>query len=91
MILKPPTIPFLNKNDDKINTHYLSAKFTEKFAVLTHFHLLNLLSQTSTITGAYKPRQSEKFSNSSMLKRRSKLEDINKNKFFQSYNVTDEA
>lgn len=42
------------------NFYYLSTKFTEILAVLTHFHFLDLLSQTSTISGAYKPRPRNK-------------------------------
>jgi len=34
--------------------NYLPTKFTKIFAMLTNFHLLDLLSQTSPISGTYK-------------------------------------
>jgi len=39
------------KTYKKSRFSYLSTKFTEELAVLTNFHLLNLLPQTGTITG----------------------------------------
>lgn len=37
--------------------HYLPTKFAKIFAMLTNFHLLNLLSQTSPVSGTYKERR----------------------------------